>query len=216
MRSFYKYNKIEDITNKISIFPLNGALLLPRSQLPLNIFEPRYLEMIDNSILSDRLIGMIQTQESNNNELYSIGCVGRITSFTELPDSRLIITLNGICRYKIIQELDTLTPYRQVKVTYNDFEKDLIPGFNQDKADREKLLVVLKKYLEKNNLQMDWDAIKSSPTETLVNSLCTLSPYSAEEKQALIEAEDIQKRNELLIAMTEMALSTNKGIESIQ
>ena len=216
MRSFYKYNKIEDITNKISIFPLNGALLLPRSQLPLNIFEPRYLEMIDNAISSDRLIGMIQTQERNNNELYSIGCLGRITSFTELPDSRLIITLNGICRYKIIQELDTLTPYRQVKVTYNDFEKDLIPGFNQDKADREKLLVVLKKYLEKNNLQMDWDAIKSSPTETLVNSLCTLSPYSAEEKQALIEAEDIQKRNELLIAMTEMALSTNKGIESIQ
>ena len=216
MSSLYKYKKIEEIPSKISIFPLNGALLLPRSQLPLNIFEPRYLEMIDNSISSDRLIGMIQTQESNENQLYPIGCVGKITSFTELSDSRFIITLNGICRYKVTQELDTLTPYRQVKVSYEDFENDLTPGFNQDKANREKLLDVLKRYLEKNNLQIDWEAVKGSPTETLVNSLCSLSPYSAEEKQALLEAEDIQKRNELLIAMTEMALSTNKGIESIQ
>ena len=216
MNSLYKYKKIEEIPSKISIFPLNGALLLPRSQLPLNIFEPRYLEMIDNSISSDRLIGMIQTQESNENQLYSIGCLGKITSFTELSDSRFIITLNGICRYKVTQELDTLTPYRQVKVSYEDFENDLIPGFNQDKANRDKLLDVLKRYLEKNNLQIDWEAVKGSPTETLVNSLCSLSPYSAEEKQALLEAEDIQKRNELLIAMTEMALSTNKGIESIQ
>ena len=216
MSSLYKYKKIEEIPSKISIFPLNGALLLPRSQLPLNIFEPRYLEMIDNSISSDRLIGMIQTQESNENQLYSIGCLGKITSFTELSDSRFIITLNGICRYKVTQELDTLTPYRQVKVSYEDFENDLTPGFNQDKADRDKLLDVLKRYLEKNNLQIDWEAVKGSPTETLVNSLCSLSPYSAEEKQALLEAEDIQKRNELLIAMTEMALSTNNGIESIQ
>ena len=216
MSSLYKYKKIEEIPSKISIFPLNGALLLPRSKLPLNIFEPRYLEMIDNSISSDRLIGMIQTQESNENQLYSIGCLGKITSFTELSDSRFIITLNGICRYKVTQELDTLTPYRQVKVSYEDFENDLTPGFNQDKANRDKLLDVLKRYLEKNNLQIDWEAVKGSPTETLINSLCSLSPYSAEEKQALLEAEDIQKRNELLIAMTEMALSTNKGIESIQ
>ena len=146
----------------------------------------------------------------------SIGCLGKITSFTELSGSRFIITLNGICRYKVTQELDTLTPYRQVKVSYEDFENDLTPGFNQDKANRDKLLDVLKRYLEKNNLQIDWEAVKGSPTETLVNSLCSLSPYSAEEKQALLEAEDIQKRNELLIAMTEMALSTNKGIESIQ
>jgi Lon protease-like protein len=149
MSSLYKYKKIEEIPSKISIFPLNGALLLPRSQLPLNIFEPRYLEMIDNSISSDRLIGMIQTQESNENQLYSIGCLGKITSFTELSDSRFIITLNGICRYKVTQELDTLTPYRQVKVSYEDFENDLTPGFNQDKANRDKLLDVLKRYLEK-------------------------------------------------------------------
>ena len=216
MSSLYKYKKIEEIPSKISIFPLNGALLLPRSQLPLNIFEPRYLEMIDNSISSDRLIGMIQTQESNENQLYSIGCLGKITSFTELSDSRFIITLNGNCRYKVIQELDTLTPYRQVKVSYEDFENDLTPGFNQDKANRDKLLDVLKRYLEKNNLQIDWEDLKGTPKETLVKYLCSLSPYSAEEKQALLEAEDIQKRNELLIAMTEMALSTNKGIESIQ
>ena len=145
-KKIYIYKKIEEIPSKISIFPLNGALLLPRSQLPLNIFEPRYLEMIDNSISSDRLIGMIQTQESNENQLYSIGCLGKITSFTELSDSRFIITLNGICRYKVTQELDTLTPYRQVKVSYEDFENDLTPGFNQDKANRDKLLDVLKKF----------------------------------------------------------------------
>ena len=103
--------------------------------------------MVDNAISSDRLIGMIQSQESNENKLYSIGCLGKITSFTELSDSRFIITLNGICRYKIVQELDTLTPYRQVKVAYEEFENDLTPGYNQDKANRDKLLDVLKKYL---------------------------------------------------------------------
>ena len=216
MSSLYKYKNINDIPNKISIFPLNGALLQPRSQLPLNIFEPRYLEMVDNSISSDRLIGMIQSKETDSNKLYSVGCLGKIISFTELSDSRFIITLQGICRYKVVEELDTLTPYRQVNVSYEDYSNDLIPGYDQDKVNREKLLVVLKKYLEKNNLQIDWDAVKDSPSETLVNSLCSLSPYSAEEKQALLEADNIQKRNDLLIAMTEMALSTNKGIESIQ
>ena len=216
MSSFNKYKKISDIPNKISLFPLNGALLLPRSQLPLNIFEPRYLEMVDNSISSDRLIGMIQSQESNDSKLYKIGCAGRITSYTELSDSRLLITLSGLCRFKIIEELETLTPYRQAKISYDEFSNDLVSGFEEDKADRGKLLDILKKYLEKNNLQMDWEAVKSSTTETLVNSLCTLSPYSAEEKQVLLEADSIEKRNDLLIAMTEMALSTNKGIESIQ
>ena len=172
--------------------------------------------MVDNSISSDRLIGMIQSQESNDSKLYKIGCAGRITSYTELSDSRLLITLSGLCRFEIIEELETLTPYRQAKISYDEFSNDLISGFEEDKADRERLLDILKKYLEKNNLQMDWEAVKSSPTETLVNSLCTLSPYSAEEKQVLLEADSIEKRNDLLIAMTEMALSTNKGIESIQ
>ena len=105
---------------------------------------------------------------------------------------------------------------KEAKISYDEFSNDLVSGFEEDKADRGKLLDILKKYLEKNNLQMDWEAVKSSTTETLVNSLCTLSPYSAEEKQVLLEADSIKKRNDLLIAMTEMALSTNKGIESIQ
>ncbi|SUZ96550.1 uncharacterized protein METZ01_LOCUS49404 [marine metagenome] len=216
MRNLYEYNTVSDLPLKIPVFPLSGALLLPRTQLPLNIFEPRYLEMIDNVISNNRLIGMIQSKPSEENEFFLIGCMGRITSFSELTNNRFLITLTGICRFKILQELEVLTPYRQFKISCDDFKDDLIKGEGEDEADRERLLEVLKKYLEKNNLQADWEAINNSSTELLINSLCILSPYSPEEKQALLEAETLKKRNEILIAMTEMTLSTNTGTESIQ
>ena len=216
MRNLYEYNTVSDLPLKITVFPLSGAILLPRTQLPLNIFEPRYLEMIDNVISNNRLIGMIQSKPSEENEFFLIGCMGRITSFSELTNNRFLITLTGICRFKILQELEVLTPYRQFKILCDDFRDDLIKGKGEDEADRERLLEVLKKYLEKNNLQADWEAINNSSTELLINSLCILSPYSPEEKQALLEAETLKKRNEILIAMTEMTLSTNLGTESIQ
>lgn len=216
MRNLYEYNTVSDLPLKIPVFPLSGALLLPRTQLPLNIFEPRYLEMIDNVISNNRLIGMIQSKPSEENEFFLIGCMGRITSFSELTNNRFLITLTGICRFKILQELEVLTPYRQFKILCDDFRDDLIKGKGEDESDRERLLEVLKKYLEKNNLQADWEAINNSSTELLINSLCILSPYSPEEKQALLEAETLKKRNEILIAMTEMTLSTNLGTESIQ
>ena len=216
MRNLYEYNTVSDLPLKIPVFPLSGALLLPRTQLPLNIFEPRYLEMIDNVISNNRLIGMIQSKPSEENEFFLIGCMGRITSFSELTNNRFLITLTGVCRFKILQELEVLTPYRQFKILCDDFRDDLIKGKGEDEADRERLLEVLKKYLEKNNLQADWEAINNSSTELLINSLCILSPYSPEEKQALLEAETLKKRNEILIAMTEMTLSTNIGTESIQ
>ena len=216
MRNLYEYNTVSDLPLKIPVFPLSGALLLPRTQLPLNIFEPRYLEMIDNVISNNRLIGMIQSKSNEENELFLIGCMGRITSFSELTNNRFLITLTGICRFQILQEFEVLTPYRQFKISCDDFRDDLIKGKGEDEADRERLLEVLKKYLEKNNLQADWEAIDNSSTELLINSLCILSPYSPEEKQALLEAETLKKRNEILIAMTEMTLSTNIGTESIQ
>ena len=216
MRSLKEYKNIKELPPKLSIFPLPGALLLPRTQLPLNIFEPRYLEMVDDALTSNRLIAMIQTQSDNKDSLFKVGCVGKITSYSELTNNRIVITLTGVCRFSVGQELEVVTPYRQFQVNYEQFANDLLKGFGEKNVNREGLLVCLKKYLDQNNLEGDWNAIKNSPTELLVNSLCLLSPYRPEEKQALLEAQDLSERNEILIAMTEMSLSSESGTEKIQ
>jgi Lon protease-like protein len=204
MKSLKEYKNIEELPPKLSIFPLPGALLLPRTQLPLNIFEPRYLEMVDDALTSNRLIAMIQNQSDNKDSLFKVGCVGKITSYSELTNNRIVITLTGVCRFSVGQELEVVTPYRQFQVNYEQFANDLLKGFGEKNVNREGLLVCLKKYLDQNNLEVDWNSIKNSPTELLVNSLCLLSPYRPEEKQALLEAQDLSERNEILIAMTEM------------
>ena len=216
MKSLKEYKNIEELPPKLSIFPLPGALLLPRTQLPLNIFEPRYLEMVDDALTSNRLIAMIQTQSDNKDSLFKVGCVGKITSYSELTNNRIVITLTGVCRFSVGQELEVVTPYRQFQVNYEQFTNDLLKGFGEKNVNREGLLVCLKKYLDQNNLEVDWNSIKNSPTELLVNSLCLLSPYRPEEKQALLEAQDLSERNEILIAMTEMSLSSESGTEKIQ
>ena len=216
MRSLKEYKNIKELPPKLSIFPLPGALLLPRTQLPLNIFEPRYLEMVDDALTSNRLIAMIQTQSDNKDSLFKVGCVGKITSYSELTNNRIVITLTGVCRFSVGQELEVVTPYRQFQVNYEQFTNDLLKGFGEKNVNREGLLVCLKKYLDQNNLEVDWNSIKNSPTELLVNSLCLLSPYRPEEKQALLEAQDLSERNEILIAMTEMSLSSESGTEKIQ
>tara|TARA_B100000795_G_C22642092_1_gene376878 strand:+ start:23 stop:673 length:651 start_codon:yes stop_codon:yes gene_type:complete len=216
MKSLKEYKNIEELPPKLSIFPLPGALLLPRTQLPLNIFEPRYLEMVDDALTSNRLIAMIQTQSDNKDSLFKVGCVGKITSYSELTNNRIVITLTGVCRFSVGQELEVVTPYRQFQVNYEQFANDLLKGFGEKNVNREGLLVCLKKYLDQNNLEVDWNSIKNSPTELLVNSLCLLSPYRPEEKQALLEAQDLSERNEILIAMTEMSLSSESGTEKIQ
>jgi|TARA_B110000495_G_C23010485_1_gene597596 Lon protease-like protein len=216
MKSLKEYKNIEELPPKLSIFPLPGALLLPRTQLPLNIFEPRYLEMVDDALTSNRLIAMIQNQSDNKDSLFKVGCVGKITSYSELTNNRIVITLTGVCRFSVGQELEVVTPYRQFQVNYEQFANDLLKGFGEKNVNREGLLVCLKKYLDQNNLEVDWNSIKNSPTELLVNSLCLLSPYRPEEKQALLEAQDLSERNEILIAMTEMSLSSESGTEKIQ
>ena len=216
MKSLKDYLKIEELPPKLSVFPLPGALLLPRTQLPLNIFEPRYLEMVDDALSNNRLIAMIQTQSEKKDQLFKVGCVGKIVSYSELTNNRMLVTLSGVCRFFVEQELEVVTPYRQFQVSYKEFSDDLMKGFDEENVNREKLLICLKKYLDYNNLDVDWESIKNSPTELLVNSLCLLSPYRPEEKQALLEAKTLSERNEILIAMTEMSMSSEGGTEQIQ
>lgn len=216
-----KYQKASDIPARIPVFPLGGALLLPRTQLPLNIFEPRYLQMIDDALGNDRLIGMIQPDgpkalamegdATAKPPLCRIGCAGRITSFLEADDGRYLITLTGVCRFRITQELDTLTPYRQCLVDPQDFSLDLKAGAGEKEVSRERLLEILKVYLETHGMGVDWDAIQKATNENLVNSLSAISPYGPNEKQALLEAETLEDRNQMLIALTEMTLARENG-----
>jgi uncharacterized protein len=207
------YHNPGDLPATIPVFPLAGALLLPRGQLPLNIFEPRYLAMIDDSLRSGhRLIGMIQpdpvhpgTEEKPG--LYKIGCVGRLTQIAESGDGRYLIQLTGIVRFRIEEELAATTPYRQCRVAYEPFARDFDARAGEDDVDRESLLKALKDFLEANNLKADWDGIENAPNEALVNALAMMSPYGPAEKQALLEAPDLKTRAEVLVAVTEMELA---------
>ena len=205
-----------DLPAIIPVFPLSGALLLPRGQLPLNIFEPRYLMMVDDAFASGRrLIGMIQPDPAHPGpeerpNLYKIGCVGRITQLTESGDGRYMIQLTGIARFRIDAEVKVATPYRQCRVSYAPFADDFVGHEGEDAVDRESLLKALSDFLKANDLKADWDGIENAPNEALVNALAMMSPYGAAEKQALLEAPDLKRRAEILVAVTEIELA-NKG-----
>jgi len=206
------YHGPGDLADVIPVFPLAGALLLPRGQMPLNIFEPRYLAMVDDALRSGlRLIGMIQpdpahpgTEDRPN--LYRVGCVGRITQIAESGDGRYLMQLTGIARYRIMEELALSTPYRQCRVRY-DFIGDFKGREGEDEVDRESVLRALSDFLKANNLKADWEGIESAPNEALVNALAMMSPYGSAEKQALLEAPDLKTRAEILIAVTEIELA---------
>lgn len=212
-----RYRSPADLPERLPVFPLAGVLLLPRTQIPLNIFEPRYLAMVDAALAGDRLIGMIQPDgpeamaaqgdPAAKPAIHRVGCAGRITAFSETEDGRVLITLTGICRFKVKKELDTITPFRQVRADFGPYADDLSADTGADKVDRERLLDVLKRYLTRYDLRADWQAIKNSGSETLVNSLSVISPYGPAEKQALLEAKTLEDRNQMLIALTEMALA---------
>ena len=211
MGFFDRYRKPDDLPQRIPVFPLSGALLLPRADLPLNIFEPRYLAMVDHALSGDRLIGMIQPAAGEEAEdvptLMKVGCVGRITSYAETPDSRMLITLTGVSRFQVVEELEAVTPYRQVIANYHPFAADLASGAGAAEVNRPALLKVFRDYLDANNLSADWGQVDSAPTEVLVNTLSQLAPYPPEEKQALLEAPDLRTRADVLVALTEVALS---------
>jgi hypothetical protein len=207
------------LPDSIPVFPLPGALLLPRGELPLNIFEPRYLAMVDDALKGPRIIGMIQPNESlpaasAQPALFSVGCAGRITQLAETGDGRYLITLTGIARFRIVEELAVITAYRQCRVDFAAFPDDFVPRHGEEAVNRDALLRTLKAFLDANRMEIDWDDVRSAPTEALVNGLSMMSPYGAPEKQALLEAPDLKARAETLIAVTEMALAQRKGSET--
>jgi uncharacterized protein len=197
---------INDLPGVIPIFPLDGALLLPHGQLPLNIFEPRYLNMIDDAMAADRIIGMVQTRggDKTRPSLQAIGCAGRITAFTETRDGRYLITLTGAARFRLGEELPAQTPYRRARADFAPFAADLEPLGLRDGYDRERLLGALKSYLAHRGLAVDWEAAEGAPTAALVNSLCAALPFDPAEKQALLEAPAPTDRGEALIALLEI------------
>jgi Lon protease-like protein len=202
-----------DLPEVIPVFPLPGALLLPRGQMPLNIFEPRYLAMIDDSLRDGhRLIGMIQpdaTQKgpADKPPLYKIGCAGRITQLAESGDGRYLLELTGVARFTINEEIKALTPYRQCRVTFAPFADDFIARKGENQVNRAELVSALLDFLKANNLKADWDGIENAPNEALVNALAMMSPYGTAEKQALLEAPDLKSRAEILVAVTKIELA---------
>ncbi len=208
-----EYRGPADLPKVIPVFPLPGALLLPRGQMPLNIFEPRYLQMVDDAFRDGhRLIGMIQPDvtHSQSNErpaLFKVGCVGRITQLAESGDGRYILELTGVARFRILEEKTVLTPYRQCHVDFSPFLDDFIARKGEEEVDRKALLEALTQFLKANQLKVDWDGIESAPNEALVNALAMMSPYGPAEKQALLEAPNLKTRAEILIAVTEMDLA---------
>ena len=212
-----KFKTPQAIPKKIPIFPLTGAVLFPDTQLPLNIFEPRYVQMVNSALASpDRLIGMIQpssVDSKGSGSLRKIGCIGRISSFNEAEDNRYLITLTGISRFEVHEELDTTTPYRQVIANYDSFETDL-KDVDLSDIDRSKLLALVKRYLEHKKILADWDIIQQTPTKQIINYSGVLVPFSSEEKQLLLESEDLVSRCSVLEALFQSYIFDLSGDKS--
>ncbi len=208
------YDSIDGLPRSIPVFPLPGALLLPRGQMPLNIFEPRYIAMIDDAMRAHRIIGMVQPNEESGAgkpSLYTLGCAGRITSLSETGDGRYHVTLTGIARYDIEQELTVMTAYRQCRVDFSAYSNDLSPAAGEAEVDREGLLRTLRNFAEAHSFTVDWDGVNEASNDTLVNALSMMSPFGPREKQALLEAADLKMRADVLIAMAEFELARGSG-----
>jgi hypothetical protein len=211
-----RYSSAADLPGMLPVFPLRGAILLPRASLTLNVFEPRYLALVEHALANDRLMGVVQpgpdtgtaeSPEGKNVPLRRVGCVGRITSFNEGEDGHLVISLSGVARFQLGAEVSSDTPFRMWEVDFSPYPTDFVCGHGEDDVDRAQLIATLRCYLEANNLNADWDRINSAATERLVNTLAILSPYGPEEKQALLEASDLRARSEALVALAEMELA---------
>ena len=206
-----RYLKSTDLPDVIPVFPLSGVLLLPEGQLPLNIFEPRYLAMFDAALAGDRLIGMVQPSlqvldsGTGAGSLSPVGCLGRVTSFSETGDGRYLVSLSGVCRFRLLDEVASGTPYRVFK--HAPFLSDLSGEYDEESVDRENLLRVFRAFLDANQLETDWESVERAGNRVLVNSLSMMSPFGPAEKQALLEAPDLKSRADTLIAITEIVLA---------
>lgn len=207
-----RYLKAEDIPSTIPVFPLSGALLLPGGQLPLNIFEPRYLMMFDDALAGNRIIGMVQPAFGAKGQaggVCEVGCAGRLTSIAETGDGRYLINLSGICRFRVLREVTGDKPYRSFEIA--PFIADLKAEAEEDSVDRDALLDAFRAYLDANKLEADWESVERASNITLVTSLSMMSPFGPAEKQALLEAPDMKTRAETLVAITEILLARGSG-----
>lgn len=213
-----------DLPDVIAIFPLPGALLLPRARLPLHIFEPRYLQMLEDAMKTKhRLIGMIQPRDlprekpaGSEKRLHAIGCAGRLTGFSETEDGRYMITLSGTSRFRVTNEVQGFTPYRRCQVDWAPFARDLGASETDAGFRRDEFMASLKKYFEAMQLSTDWGSLKGADEELLINSLSMLCPFEPEDKQALLEAPSLTTRRETLVTLIEFALHSGDGDEVIQ
>lgn len=210
-----RYRGPADLPERLAVFPLQRAILLPRTTLPLNVFEPRYLQMIDEAISTSRVLAIVQPSAGEEESppgkavpLRRVGCAGRLTAYQELDDGRLVISLTGIIRCELRREVESDTPFRTFAVDYGRFAGDLEPGAGEDDVDRERVVATLKRYLAARELAADWSQVLKTSNEALVNSLAMASPYGPEEKQALLEAADLKSRAEMLVALAEMELAS--------
>ena len=189
-----KYKKLPKI---ISVFPLSNFIIFPNTSVPLNIFEPRYIEMIDNSMKTDRIIGMIQPKKQKDKipQLYNVGCAGKITSFNETEDGRYLIVINGISRFKILKEINNNKPYRECEISFDEFAEDTKENYNEIKfTDLELIFKNLKTLFQKKGYSINWEELEKQSLDQTLNALVMASPFSLEEKQALLETININKR----------------------
>lgn len=215
-----RYSTIADLPVIVPVFPLTGVVLLPRARLPLNVFEQRYLALVDAALSGDRLIGMIQPKTPGedmapNPALAEIGSIGRISEYSETDDGRYLIGLTGIIRFRVAGERETRRPFREVAADYSDFVDDLVENPDLPIA-RDRLLMALRPYLSERQMQTDWKMLEQAPSEMLVNSLSMLCPFQPGEKQALLEAKDLKERADALIALIEFANATAAAMSGRQ
>jgi len=217
--SAFGFRKPADLPQAIPVFPLEGAILFPRGVLALNIFEPRYLNMIDDALGEERLIGMIQPALGQDGdsapELADVGTIGRITTFSETDDGRYLITLTGICRFRVAQEVKAGTPYRQAVVSYDDFAADF-GGDSDRNIDRDALMASLKTYASLHGFNVDWDSVEQAPTETVINVASQICPFDAAAKQALLEAQTLDDRAKALVALLEWDVASDDQKRPLQ
>ncbi len=209
-----------DLPETIPVFPLPGALLLPRAKLPLHIFEPRYLQMLEDAMKTGhRLIGMLQPREVPGNaekRLHSIGCAGRLTGFSETEDGRYMVTLTGVSRFRVLQEITGFSPYRRCSVDWAPFARDLGASEDDTGFERAQFLTILGRYFQAMELSTDWGSLKEADAELLINSLSMLCPFAPEDKQALLEAPSLETRRETLVTLFEFSLRGGSTGEVMQ
>lgn len=204
---------MSQLPQSIPVFPLAGALLLPRGRLPLHVFEPRYLAMVDDALRGNRMIGMVQPMGGQEPKptLFPIGCAGRLTSWEESNDGRCTISLTGLSRFRIAEEIDVTTLYRQVRADFSPFAFDLIPMDDESVVDRKRLGATIKSFFRHREMENFWPSMENFPGEMLINTLSMLCPFPPAEKQALLEAPTLGERAQLLTALIEMTSASQGG-----